>query len=240
MFKTKLHKHPRNKSVSFDKDSHTYKYKDSKGKETYLEGVTSLIGLYTAPFQKEKIAKGYARKHGMTVDEVLDLWRSDNEYGNNVHDAIEKLIKTGEIDEHYEVEVEYFLEAMEEYGLKPIAAEFVVYDEEMGRASMVDVVCEKDGELVLVDIKTMKNGLKMKGFGNKFMIHPLNHLSDSNYWKFCLQIGFYKDWLERLYEFPVSHKNYVFHVRPEGYKMVPAIPMGGEIKIVTEEQLEDN
>lgn len=227
MFKTKLQKHPRNQHISFDKDSHTYTYKGEQ-----FDGITSWISNYTKPFDKQKISKAYGRKHGMSQDEVLSLWQSDQEYGNNLHDSVEEYINTGAIDPEFEEEIENFQAAMDQYGLKPIAAEFLIYDEAVKRASMVDVVCEKDGKIVIVDLKTMKNGIKMKSFRGRKMVYPLNHMYDNNYWKYCLQVTLYTDWMERLYEMPVSEINYILHLRPEGYKMIPVLPLKKEIELI--------
>lgn len=231
MFKTKLQKHPRHKDISFDKDTHTYTYKGEKE----FTGVTSLISRYTKPFDRKKVSKAYGRKHGMSQADVLNLWKRDNEYGNIVHDAIEDYIINGVIDENVEHELEYFQQAMDEHELKPIGAEVVLYDEDIETASMADIVCEKNKKIVIVDTKTMKNGLKFSSYGNRKMIIPLNHLNDSNYWKYCLQISLYKHWLEKKYEFPVSNSNYIFHVRPEGYEMVKTFPLMKEVELIYED-----
>jgi len=230
MFKRKLHNHPRNKHISFDKESHTYMYKDEE-----FQGITSLIGRYTKPFDRDKVSKSYGRKHGMSQNEVLSLWQSDQEYGNNLHDAVEDYINDGVLHPDFEEELENFQAAMDQYKLKPIAAEFVIYDEDIKRASMIDVVCEKDGKIVIVDTKTMKNGIKMRSFRGRKMVYPLNHLYDNNYWKYCLQVTTYKDWMERLYGMPVADINYILHLRPEGYKMIPVLPLEKELKLIYED-----
>jgi len=230
MFKTKIHNHPRNKHITFDSDQHRYFYKGDE-----FTGITHLLGKYTKPFEKQKVAKGYAYKHNMTVEQVLSLWEQDRDYGNNVHDSIENLIKTGEFNDDYSTELDNVVRLLDEYKLKPIAAEFVVYDESIRTASMIDIVCEKGKEIVIVDTKTMKNPIRMAAYKGQKMVYPVNSLADTAYMKYCLQVGFYKKWLEEKYKLPVSNQNYILHVHMEESKMIPVISLNEEIEKITQE-----
>lgn len=54
----------------------------------------------------------------------------------------------------------YFFDALERHGLQPLDAQRVVLDRSLGVATAVDVVCQRDDELVLVELKCGYRGDK--------------------------------------------------------------------------------
>jgi len=215
--------HPRNEHITFDSENHKYFVKDEE-----FYGVTSLISKYTKPFDKKGMSKYIAYRDGTTQEEVLQEWREDRQYGNYVDEVVGHFINTGEITNC--PEVEFFIEAMDSQGLEPIASEWIIYDEDIKRASAIDVVCVKNDKIVVVDLKSMKNPIKMSSYKNKKMSVPLNTLPDSKYWKQCLQVGLYKYWIETKYNLPVSEEKYVCRIRPNLYQLIPLQTVEPEIE----------
>lgn len=212
-YKKTILDHPRNKKITFDKDTHTYLY-DGK---TNFDGITSWIGSYAKPFDREGIASGYKYKIKTTKETVLKLWDFHRDYGNFVHDAIEDYINDGKECEL--PELEYFKEAMEVHNLTPILGEWIVYDESVKKASAVDCLCvNSDGEYVVVDIKTMKS--KLKKSNKRRLSYPLNDLDDCNYNKYSLQVSLYSYWLKNIYGLDLADKNYLLHISHDGWSMI--------------------
>jgi hypothetical protein len=223
--------HPRNADITFDSPNHKYYY---KGTEEF-HGVTSWISKYTKPFDRVAVAKKLAKKEGVPVDIITKRWDGATDYGTEVHLAVEKLINDGEYIER--PEVWNFLLAMADYELTPILNEWVIYDERVKRASPIDIICtNKANELVVVDMKTMEKPIPVSAYKDQRMIHPLNNLPDSKYYKQALQVNIYAHWLEELYGMKVADTHYVLHLRDSFMKMIPIIDLSHEVKLMYEEK----
>lgn len=220
--KNKILEHKRNNDIVFDEINHTYHYKGIR-----FDGVTSWIASFCQPFEKKKIAKKIAKRDGVEVEEVLREWQDANTYGSYVHKTVEDYVNKKTYT--HAPELDMFIEVMEKYGLTPITAEWVIYNEDIKRASPVDLVCEKDGKIVIVDLKTMAKPIQVKAYRNKKMVYPLNNLPDSKYYKQALQIGIYKYWIEKFYGFEVSPVNYVLRLRNDVCEMIPVVDLKEEI-----------
>jgi hypothetical protein len=85
--------HPRNRDIFYEPKSHTYWYQ----LEEQYDGITKWIGRYKNPFDRQGISMAVARRDGKTQKEVLKEWDNKRdtsaEYGNFVHDAIERWVK---------------------------------------------------------------------------------------------------------------------------------------------------
>lgn len=224
----KILNHRLNKHISFNKEAHTYHYKDEQ-----FSGVTGWIGSYCKPFDREKMSKVVAYKEGKTQQEVLDLWQYLNEYGNEVHDIIEYYINNGLESER--VELALFKECCKEYNLTPIAGEFVIYDKSIKKASPVDILAIRDGKLVVVDLKTMYKPIKYKAYRDKKMIHPLNQLPDTAYYKYSLQTSIYQKWLSDIYKVPVDDTAYVFHIHEDTYEVIEMLNLEHHVNLMYED-----
>lgn len=220
-----LLKHKLNKHIRFDKESHTYYYKGEP-----FQGVTKWISSYGEPFDKKRMAKVMAWKEGKTEDEILQLWQDLNEYGNEVHDIIEYYINDGvEADR---VELEIFKECCKEINITPIAGEFVIYDKSIKRASPVDILAERDGKIVVVDLKTMFKPLRYLSYKSRSMVHPLQDLPDSAYYKYSLQTSIYQKWLSEIYGADVDETAYIFHIHQDVYEIIPTLNLIDKVNLM--------
>lgn len=229
----KLLNHKLNKDISFDKDRHVYSYKGE-----IFDGITKWISSYCQPFDQKRMAKTVAYKEGKTVQEVLDLWKSLNEYGNEVHDIIEYYINDNKPSDR--VELELFKQCCKEIGIKPIAGEFVIYDTNIKKASPIDIVGLKNGKIVVVDLKTMFKPIRFSAYKNAKMIYPLNSLPDSAYYKYCLQTSMYQRWLSEIYKVPVDDTAYIFHIHEDTYDIIPCINLNKQIDLMYEDYRRNN
>lgn len=204
--------------ISFDKERHEYTYRDGRK----FKGVTGWISDFKNPFDKEGASLGVARKEGISQAEVLARWdeqlRVSQDYGNGVHDSIEQMIATGEINPVYSVELENVLYALDHNDLTPIACEYTVYNEDVERASNIDLICERDGQIVLLDFKTPEKGIKFEAYKNQKMQYPVV-LPDCSYYHYSLQLDIYAYWLESKYGMNVATDKYLLYLRGEEVKM---------------------
>lgn len=126
--------------VSFDETNHVYTYEkkgDGAIQVTQLSGVTALLGRQLFKDKYDGISKGIMEKAA--------------ERGNLIHRQIEMFETFGGDNLAPEVDAYKKMKVKGEY--ETIATEWLVSDREHV-ASSIDVVFEKDGEIILCDIKT--------------------------------------------------------------------------------------
>lgn len=122
--------------VVFEQESHTYHLGD-----VVLEGITSLLGKQLFPDKYSDVPEGIMRKAA--------------EKGTLIHEQCELVDTLGIVPSVKEAQNYVLLK--EQYGLKPIANEYLVSDED-AYASQVDVIFDEespnDDEVSLGDFKT--------------------------------------------------------------------------------------
>jgi hypothetical protein len=84
----------------------------------------------------------------------------------------------------------------------PYRTEWMVYDEEVRIAGSIDMVYEDpagDGSLMIYDWKRTKEIKKTDSFNKFSTTECINHLPDTNFWHYALQLNIYKAIIERNY-----------------------------------------
>ena len=146
---------------------------------------------------------------GMTDQEIIDTWdKSGKEAsgaGTNMHLAIEQHLNgaLNRIDPVVKEtkEWEYYMNFWRDVNqdLEPYRTEWEVWDEEHKLTGSIDMVFKRksDGAFVIYDWKRSKE-IKME---NKWGsgLGPMNHLPDSNYWHYTLQLNVYRWFLQKHY-----------------------------------------
>ena len=105
------------------------------------------------------------------------------------------------------IEFEYFLNFLHAHpNLIPFRTEWTIFDEELKLAGSIDMVFyDQDTHTYhIYDWKRCRNIQKTNGFnkwGNKECI---DHLPDSNFWHYSLQLNIYKALLERKYNMVID------------------------------------
>ena len=199
--------HPKHRRIEFLEAPHEYYfYPDLRKKEgVQFEGITSWIKSFEPYKDWDKIAKGSSFNpksewYGMDVEDIRAAWKQKGidsaENGNAIHKAIENSIETGEYDEEYQFYIDGFWKMMDDNNIKPIAAEMVLYDEDIKRASPIDVVGLRDEQVIIIDIKTFADGMQYSSYKGETFNSPIDHLYTSKYIKTSLQTSIYKRWCE--------------------------------------------
>ena len=76
----------------------------------------------------------------------------------------------------------------------------MVYDEELKFAGSIDMVFENpDGTLQIYDWKRCKEITKINNWNKYSITDVIDHLPDTNYWHYSLQLNTYKAILEKNY-----------------------------------------
>lgn len=212
-------KYSKDGRCKFDSEYHTYHIGLKK-----LTGVTTFIGKYKWPFDALKVATSYVAKNGGDIKELLAQWKKAGEdsciAGVAVHDVFEQyaltgMIKNSCISKKELVAAKFIIDKFMHGKLFIVGVEHVVYDEQIGIASMIDMVAKTPaGDYFILDWKSNKE-IKKDSWG-KMMLPPFNYLPDANYYHYSLQTKLYR-YMYR--EHPIKDC-YIVHIGEDDYKII--------------------
>lgn len=210
--------HYRDNSIQFFENSHRYIVNNVN-----FISVSTLISRFFREFDPDEAIERMMngpnwtpehRYYDMSPDVIKELWRLNGEeqafLGQNIHKQIENFFN----DEPYENDdVFHLFESFlnDHPNLTPYKTEWRIYDEEFHIAGTVDLISQ-DGEYFdMYDWKRSKNIVDMETFepidfnqwNNGFGI--LNHMDDTDYNKYCLQLSAYKYILEKNYDIEIRN-----------------------------------
>jgi hypothetical protein len=212
-------KHPRDTHLRFYEPTHTYYIKGSS------EGVISCTGFihtffphFNAKATIEKMMKSpkwpQSPYYGMTKEAIEEKWSSSGkeasslgtamhlsieQFLNGAYDIIDPAVKESK-------EWEYFMNFWNECGddLEPFRMEWEVWCELHMLCGSIDGVFRRksDGKIVIYDWKRSKEIKTSNDFETGYP--PLEHLPNTNYWMYTLQLNIYKWFLETYYDCDVG------------------------------------
>ena len=180
--------------IKFDEKSHTYTHTETKEK---FISVTTLLGKYKKPFDKEFHARRVANREGVPIEMVLEMWENEKnkacDRGTNIHKLLEDYIEYGEVNDtfswlykSYDKSVEWHVDSFNK-----ILSESVLYNEEFKIAGMADLIYEhKNDEFTVGDFKTNKKFRFSSPFGER-MLEPVDHLHNCEFNVYALQLSMY-------------------------------------------------
>ena len=226
---SRLNAHPRDEHIAFHEPTHKYYVNGTcEGNISCTGFIHEFFGHFDGKailnkMRKDPVKWAASKYYGKTNDEIMKEW-SDNgktasEAGTAMHFAIEQFlhgvpdqIKPEVKDTH---EWRYFIKFWKDCGpdLEPYRSEWEVFtdslvplegERKIKLCGSIDMVFRRksDGKFVIYDWKRSKE-IKME---NKFGsgLAPLEHLPDTNYWHYTLQLNVYKWILEKYYGLEVA------------------------------------
>lgn len=171
--------------------------------------VTTFIGQFKKPFEKEFWAMSTAQKRGITMQEVMEEWDSislracnkgskfhafaENYISNKIlHNTIYDFDLDTQAYEKIESQFLTFYEESKE-NLIPIRSELCVGSRDLGICGMVDQLYYSTtlNGLVIFDWKTNKK-MNYTSKYNNFMLDPISHLPECEFSTYSLQLSLYK------------------------------------------------
>jgi hypothetical protein len=204
-----LNSHKRDKRIVFDEKPHIY-YIDGSS-DGYISCTTwnhTHFEQFDANVIIDKMMKSSKWKsnkyYGKSKEEIKAMWDKNRDEsalaGTQLHYDIECYYNECP-NENDSIEYHYFKQFLKDYGdLKPYRTEWMIFNEDIKISGSIDMVFEKpDGHLSIYDWKRCKEISKTNGFnkwGNKECIE---HLPDTNFWHYSLQLNTYKNILEEKY-----------------------------------------
>ena len=249
---------PQDERISFEEEGHIYMLDGTR----QLTSVSSVYSQYFEPFDSEKWAERKARSLPITAEHLKEQWDSNGMMasfaGTHMHKQIEEYLNGDEymapmcrftfdgkhihIDKiiHIDKEIEYFLKFAEDVDFTPFRTEWRVFDEELGIAGTIDLICScSDGSFEFYDWKRSKSLIDEYGNvcrTNKFNtcgINGLEHIQDCSYWHYALQQNLYKRIVEKCYGLKISAMHLlVLHPDYNRYHIIEIPNMPHEIDYI--------
>ncbi len=238
--------HPRDSRILFDEPTHTYTI---DGDSNYTS-VTTWNHTHFSEFDADSVIRNMRRGKnwgptnkyfGMSDDQIKAGWEENRDSaasaGTNMHYNIECFYNNNIVDDP-SVEYAYFLNFVADFpDLSAYRTEWTVFHEELRIAGSIDMLFVKpDGTYAIYDWKRSRQITKSASF-NKFANKScIEHLPDSNYWHYCLQLNTYKAILEAKYGIVVSEM-YLVCLHPENknknYQRIKVVDLSDEVESLT-------
>lgn len=219
----KKNPHVRDTRIEFDEPTHVYTIciYNNDGNRVYDSGFTSVttwnhshFGCFDADAIIKKMMNSSKwtqnKYYGKTPDEIKKLWDENRDAaakaGTLMHYDIECYYNNVDVNND-SIEYSYFKQFEEDrtkkggFGehLKPYRTEWMVFDEDLRLSGSIDMLFEApDGTLQIYDWKRCKEIKKTNSWQSSH-VECINHLPDSNYWHYALQLNTYKAIIERNY-----------------------------------------
>jgi len=205
--------HERDQYATLDEATHIY---NIKGETDYMSMTTFIHNLFSK-FDENKIIdtmmaskKWPTNKYfGQTKQEIKDMWEKNkveaSTAGTKMHYDIECFYNDiNNPPQNDSIEFKYFMNFHTDFKdhLEPYRTEWIVYDEDIKIAGSIDMIFKKTSTneiLEIYDWKRCKEIVKSTNF-NKWSTNELiDHIPDTNYWHYSLQLNGYKYILNKNY-----------------------------------------
>jgi hypothetical protein len=236
--------------------------------ETEFTSVTTLVHQYFEHFDAKKVIAAMMRNqkkwndpvanakyYGKTAEEIEQMWanagRDAAAAGTAMHCEIECFYNTPPEQQQSSAttpEFKYFLNFNNEYKstLRPYRTEWTVFHEEARIAGSIDMIYEliqpdattDAADLTIYDWKRCREITKTNR-ANKFATHPaIEHLPDTNYWHYALQLNVYKYILQKKYGKTITDLYLiVLHPEAQNYQRVKLPDLQSEVAELFEERI---
>ena len=228
-------KHPLDSTISFRASDHLYIVNG-----VCLESVTTFVSSCFPKFNTELHAKQKAGALGISVQEVIEMWerkgKESRDLGTAMHKKIENYYQG--IDSANDDAFNLFRIFANNIKLVPYRTEWAVYDWEYKLAGTIDFVDYQNGEYTVYDWKRsdkiIANGMPIKTnkYGEKGN-YPLEHIDNSPYYHYALQLSLYKFILERNYGIKIDKLRLgIFHPTYNKPYLLEVPYLGNEINTI--------
>ena len=228
--------HPRDQFITFDPGPHVYTVNADSG----YTSVTTWLHSHFEAFDPDKTASRITERgaqpgskyYGMTKEEIMASWerngREASEAGTALHENIERFYNGLPVGTEAREAADYGLFELFQKAnaaLVPYRTEWMVWDAELRLAGSIDMVfVNGDGSLSIYDWKRCKDIRKTAYGGRYSKTECIEHIPDSNYWHYALQLNVYAALLEKNYGKTVKNMSLVvLHPRQRG-PMVLSVP----------------
>ena len=224
--------------IKFDEASHTYTHIDTK--KPFIS-VTTLLGKYKQPFDRDGHSKRVAKREGVSQEFVLEMWEAEKNRacsrGTNIHKVLEDYINYGEVEGDWGWLCKSYDKAVERSvdSFKNILCENLLYDEDSAIAGTADLIFEHKNEFTVGDFKTNKK-FKFSSPYSERLKDPVSHLHNCEFNLYGLQLSLYA-YLYELMSGKRCRKCVIFYLQDDRFVSYHINYMKAEIEALLQHQL---
>lgn len=207
--------------IVFNEEKHTYT--NSITNEQYIS-VTTLLGKYKTPFDKDKHSLRVAEREGVTQEMVLEMWDKENKKattkGTKIHKLMENYVNFGETEDDYSWLYKSYDKAIS-YTVnkfKKIYSENLLHNEEYCIAGTADLIYDHGDFFTIGDFKTNKKFNYSSDF-NEYFKDPISHLPYCEFNNYALQMSMYAYMYEKISQ-KKCKKIVVFYLREDKWQPI--------------------
>lgn len=223
-----INKHEKDDYITLNEENHRY---NVNGDLNYIS-TTTWVNMFFKKFDSEKIidkmmeSKNWSNSKyfGMKKNEIKKQWEENSLYaikeGIKLHHDIEYYYNNIEVNNN-SIEYSYFINFVKDHEkLVPYRTEWSIWDEELKICGTIDMVYQNnDGTFSIYDWKRTKEIKKINIWGETALEKCIEHIQDTNFWHYSIQLNIYKYLLEKNYEKKVKELYIVcFHPLHKNYK----------------------
>ena len=208
-----------NPDIRLERESH--KYILSTNPDLEFISATTFISQFFEKFEAEKIAQKLVSRSpkymGMTVDEVLAMWKESANHGTIVHEELEEhILNKSPLTEPKAIEGMNWLKKYKLKGNFEVYPEVIIFSEELKISGTVDLLLfdKNINQYIIMDWKTSKK-IDTKSYKNKMGILPASsNIEDTKFNHYALQLSLYRYLLEEYYNLKIS-QHLIVHLKDE-------------------------
>lgn len=225
--------HSRDKEITFDPEPHIYTVRGEQGYTSVTTWVHQHFDGFDADkiidnmFKGKKMEDPTYKYYGMTREDIKASWDKNRDsasgLGTKMHADIEDYYN-GLPVKNDSIEFEFFRKFVHDFPeLIPYRTEWMVFWEEMKISGSIDMIFENpDGTILIYDWKRCRE-IAYENYGKYMKTACIQHLPDTNFWHYSLQLNMYKTILETKYNKKVVGL-YLVCLHPDNpYKMYDRI-----------------
>lgn len=207
--------------IVFDEKLHTYT--NSESKEKYIS-VTTLLGKYKTPFDKDKHSLRVAEREGVSQELVLEMWDKENkkatDRGTKIHKLMENYVSYGEKAEDYDWLYKSYdkVTSHSVNKFKKIYSENLLHDHSYKIAGTADLIYDHGDYFTIGDFKTNKKFNYTSDF-NEYFKDPIDHLPYCEFNNYALQMSMYAYMYEKISN-KKCKKILVFYLREDKWQPI--------------------
>tara|TARA_E500000178_G_C16960423_1_gene725721 strand:- start:554 stop:1315 length:762 start_codon:yes stop_codon:yes gene_type:complete len=242
MYLKNKNKHERDSHIVFDEEPHIYTIDGDSDYTSVTTWIHTHFEKFNADIVITKMMNGdkweQNKYYGMTRENIKDLWDknriSSSTSGTKLHYDIECYYNNILVNNN-SIEYTYFKNFTNDYlHLYPYRTEWMIWDKELKLAGSIDMVYKNNDETFSIyDWKRCKE-IKKFSLTDKFSkTSCIEHIPDSNYWHYSLQLNTYKFIIEKNYNKKIKEM-YLLCLHPNNknnnYKLIKVPDLTNEIK----------
>ena len=204
-------------NITLDRESHRYQL--TTDPELEFISATTFVSQFFEKFEAEKIAKKLVTSSpkymGMTVTDVLALWKESATHGTLVHEELENhILSQSPLTEPKAIQGMQWLNKFKMKANFDIYTEVMIYSQELRISGTIDLLLlnKNNGQYIIMDWKTSKK-IDVKSYRNKRGILPASlDIEDTKFNHYALQLSLYRYLLETYYGLEIS-QHLIIHLK---------------------------